>query len=201
MVPGHHHLRHRDRAGRAPRFLGTGSGNPIFVKVATSNSATAGTSMPNVKNEAAAYRLSPAGTYTWAGSTTPTGTRVRVATWNVNSVSASSGLTGYTWRERRTRVAAGIAHSGAAVVGTAELSTADAGLGTGVRQWEDLRNLLATTTSGGYSIANSVTSSTTGGTPNTTVGAHLFYKRTSSPARPAPSSRRGPRWASAGRRT
>jgi endonuclease/exonuclease/phosphatase family metal-dependent hydrolase len=156
--------------------LGTGSGNPIFVKVATYNSLTAGSSMPNVKNEAAAYRLSLAGPYTWAGAATPSGTKLRVATWNVNSVSASTGLTGYTWRDRRTRVAAGIAHSGAAVVGTAELTTADAGLGTGVRQWEDLRNLLATPTYGGYALANSVTSSTTGGAPNTTVGAHLFYK-------------------------
>jgi endonuclease/exonuclease/phosphatase family metal-dependent hydrolase len=156
--------------------LGTGSGNPIFVKVATYNSLTAGTAMPNVKNEAAAYRLSLAGTYTWAGATTPTGTKVRVATWNVNSVSASAGLPGHTWRDRRTKVAAGIGYSGAALVGTAELTTADAGLGTGVRQWEDLRNLLAKPENGSYAIANSVTSATTRGAANTTVGAHLFYK-------------------------
>ena len=156
--------------------LGTGSGNPIFVKVATYNSLSAGTAMPNVKNEAAAYRLSLAGTYTWAGTTTPTGTKVRVATWNVNSVSASAGLPGHTWRDRRAEVAAGIAHSGAGLVATTELTTADAGLGNGVRQWEDLRNLLARPESGGYAIANSVTSATTGGAPNTTVGAHLFYK-------------------------
>jgi endonuclease/exonuclease/phosphatase family metal-dependent hydrolase len=156
--------------------LGTGSGNPVFVKVATYNSLAAGTSMPNVKNEAAAYRLSPAGTYAWAGATTPTGTRLRVATWNVNSVAATANLTGQTWRDRRTRVAAGIAYSNAAVVGTAELTTAETGAGYGLRQWEDLRNLLATPTYGGYAIANSVTSATTGGAPATTVGAHLFYK-------------------------
>jgi endonuclease/exonuclease/phosphatase family metal-dependent hydrolase len=156
--------------------LGTGSGNPIFVKVAVYNSATAGTSMSNVKDEAAAYRLSPAGTYTWAGSLTPTGSRLRVAEWNVNSVTASAGLSGHTWLDRRKKVAAGIAYSGAAVVATAELTTADAGLGTGVRQWEDLRNLLAQSAYGGYSVANSVTPATTGGAANTTVGAHLFYK-------------------------
>jgi endonuclease/exonuclease/phosphatase family metal-dependent hydrolase len=156
--------------------LGTGSGNPIFVKVATYNSLSAGDAMPNVKNEAAAYRLSPAGTYSWAGVATPTGTRLRVAEWNVNSVSASAGLPGYTWRDRRTKVASGIAYSGAAIVATAELTTADAGLGTGVRQWEDLRNLLARSEYGGYAIANTVTASTTGGAANTTVGAHLFYK-------------------------
>ena len=156
--------------------LGTGTGNPVFVKVATYNSLAAGTSMPNAKNEAAAYRLSPAGTYTWPGSVTPTGTRLRVASYNVNSVSASAALPGHTWRDRRGRVAAAIAHSGASVVATAEATTADAGLGYGVRQWEDLRNLLGTPAYGGYSIANTITSTTTGGAPNTTVGAHLFYK-------------------------
>ena len=156
--------------------LGTGAGNPVFVKVATYNSLSAGSSMPNVKNEAAAYRLSPAGTYTWPGSVTPSGTRLRVATYNVNSVSASAGLPGHTWRDRRARVAAAIAQSGASVVGTAEATTADAGVGYGVRQWEDLRDLVATPTYGGYAIANSVTSATTGGAPNSTVGAHLFYR-------------------------
>jgi endonuclease/exonuclease/phosphatase family metal-dependent hydrolase len=155
--------------------LGTGSGNPVFVKVAVYNSLTAGTAMPTVRNEAAAYRLSPGGTYAYAGTTTPTGAKLRVATLNVHSVAASASLRGQTWKDRRGRVAAEIAYSRASVVAAIEATTADAGLGTGARQWEDLRDLLAKPANGGYAIANSVTSATRNGAENTTVGAHLFY--------------------------
>lgn len=156
--------------------LGTGSGNPVYVKVATYNSATAGTAMPTTRDEAAAYRLSPSGTYAWTGNETPTGARLRVATYNVKSVTSSADLPGYTWRDRRRAVAASIARSGAALVATQELNTSDAGLGTGVRQWEDLRDLLAQPDYGSYAIANTVTRETTGGDTNFAVGAHLFYR-------------------------
>jgi len=156
--------------------LGTGSGNPIHVKVATYNSLTAGTGMPTVRNEAAAYRLSLAGPSAQAGTIAPAGTRLRVAEWNVNSVGSTAGYRGYTWKDRRTKVAAGIARVGAAVVATAELSTGDAGLGNGKKQWEDLRDLLAQPAYGRYAIANTVTAATTKGAANTTVGAHLFYR-------------------------
>jgi endonuclease/exonuclease/phosphatase family metal-dependent hydrolase len=150
--------------------LGTGTGNPIFVKVATYNSMSAGSSTPRVPNAAVGYRLSPAGEYSWAGEPTPTGTKLRVATWNVNSVAASRDYRGYTWADRRTRVAAGIEASGANVVATQELTTADAG--NGKRQWEDLRDLLAKPAYGGYSIANPDVGSANGGTK----GAHIFYQ-------------------------
>ena len=156
--------------------LGTGSGNPVFVKVATYNDLDAGSHAPLVRNEAAAYRLSLAGTYAQVGTVAPTGTRLRVAQYNVNSVGASAGFPGYSWRDRRTKVASAIATSGAAVLGTAELSTGDAGLSNGKKQWEDLRDLLAWSGYGGYAIANSVTAETRNGDPNATVGAHLFYK-------------------------
>ncbi len=63
--------------------LGTGSGNPIHVKVATYNSASASSSMPNTKNEAAGYRLSLAGSHSYTSPTAASGTKLRVATWNV----------------------------------------------------------------------------------------------------------------------
>ncbi len=156
--------------------LGSGSGNPVYVKVATYNSLTAGSAMPIVKNEAARYRLSPSGTRAWAEHVTPSGTRLRVATYNVKSVTATAAYPGYTWRDRRRAVAASITRSGAAVVATQELNTSDAGLGTGVRQHEDLLNLLAQPAAGGYAIANTPTRETTGGDTNWAVGAHLFYR-------------------------
>jgi len=156
--------------------LGSGSGNPVYVKVATYNSLTAGTSMPTTRNEAAAYRLSPAGSYAWAAHPTASGTPVRVATYNVKSVTSSAHLDGYQWKDRRRPVAASIALSGAAVVATQELNMTNAGLGTTARQWEDLRDLLAQSTYGGYAIANTVTRDTTGGDTGVAVGAHLFYR-------------------------
>jgi endonuclease/exonuclease/phosphatase family metal-dependent hydrolase len=132
--------------------------------------------MPTTRNEAAAYRLSLAGPYAWAGYDTPSGTGLRLATYNVKSVTSSAGYPGYTWRDRRRAVAASIARSGAAVVATQELNMTDAGLGTGARQWEDLRDLLAQPGYGGYTIANTVTRETTGGDTNVAVGTHLFYR-------------------------
>ncbi|MGY1641612.1 fibronectin type III domain-containing protein [Geodermatophilus sp. SYSU D00703] len=155
--------------------LGTGSGNPVFVKVGTYNDLSAGSAVPLVRNEAAAYRLSLAGPHTQVGTVAPAGTRLRVAEYNVNSVGASAGFRGYTWRDRRTKVAAAIEASGAALLGTAELATSDAGLGNGKKQWEDLRDLLAQSRYGGYAIANTVTAATRNGDTNATVGAHLFY--------------------------
>jgi endonuclease/exonuclease/phosphatase family metal-dependent hydrolase len=156
--------------------LGTGSGNPIYVKVATYNSLSAGTGMPLVRNEAATYRLSLAGPRAQAGTATPSGSRLRVAEWNVNSVGSTASHRGYTWRERRTRVAAGVLKSGASLLATAELATGDAGLGNGKRQWEDLRDLLASSKYGSYRIANTVTAETRNGDYTATLGAHLFYK-------------------------
>jgi endonuclease/exonuclease/phosphatase family metal-dependent hydrolase len=101
-----------------------------------------------------------------------------VATYNVKSVATTARYPGYTWRDRRKAVAASITRSGAAVVATQELNVSDAGLGTGVRQYEDLRNLLARPASGGYAIANTPTRETTRGETNWTVGAHLFYRPT-----------------------
>jgi hypothetical protein len=156
--------------GRYAAELGSGSGNPIFVKVATYNSATAGTSLPRTKSIARAYRLSLAGTYTYAGGiVAPEGASVRVSEWNVNSVAATRDEPGYRWKDRRTKVAAGIVASGASVVTTAELTTADAGLGTGVTQVQDLANLLKPH---GYALANQPGPAGT----NATKGAHIFYQ-------------------------
>lgn len=155
--------------------IGAGTGNPVFVKVATYNSTTASSSMPTTRSMAKSYRLTLAGTHALAGATAPSGARLRVAEWNVNSVGSTSGYPGYAWRDRRLKVAAGIEKSGAAIVATAELSTGNAGLGNGTHQWEDLRDLLAEPRYGGYAIANQVTASTKQGNSSATVGAHLFY--------------------------
>lgn len=149
--------------------LGTGSGNPIFVKVATYNSLSAGTSLPSTKNEKAFYRLSLAGSYAYAGTTAPKGTKLRVAEWNVNSVEASKAYKGHSWKDRRAKVVAGVTHANPSVFATAELTTADAGLGNGKTQWQDLRDLLAPK---GYSMAYQPGPAGT----NATKGAHLFYK-------------------------
>ncbi|HEY9478104.1 MAG TPA: cell wall-binding repeat-containing protein, partial [Microbacteriaceae bacterium] len=150
--------------------LGTGSGNPIFVKVATYNSTTTSTAMPNVASTAKAYRLSLAGSYAYAGATAPSGTKLRVAEYNVNSVPASAGYVGYTWKDRRTKVAAGIVKSGASVVTTAELTTGEAWSGAGKTQAQDLAGLLAPS---GLVMANTIPTGTDG-----TNGAHIFYKPT-----------------------
>jgi endonuclease/exonuclease/phosphatase family metal-dependent hydrolase len=151
--------------------LGTGTGNPIFVKVATYNSLTAGTSMPRTKSEANAYRLSPAGSFSWPSPVTPTGTKLRVGTWNVHSIAASDSLKGYTWRDRRTKIATAVAASNVPVLAIQEATTADAG--NGKTQWEDLRDLLAQPVYGGYTLANpDVGPAGTGATK----GTHIFFK-------------------------
>ncbi|MFC0682387.1 hypothetical protein ACFFGH_31545 [Lysobacter korlensis] len=151
--------------------MGTGSGNPIHVKVATYNSLSASTSMPTASDPAKAYRLTRAGSYTWASAIAPVSDALRVATWNVKSVTSSASLGGYTWKERRYKVRNGILASGAALVGAQEIPASDAGLGNGKLQWEDLRDLLAPS---GFAIANEPVQ-----TPremNTTAGAQLYYK-------------------------
>ncbi|TFD45070.1 hypothetical protein E3T33_07385 [Cryobacterium sp. TMT1-2-1] len=152
--------------------LGTGSGNPIFVKVATYNSLTAGTTFPRVASVTNAYRLSLAGKYSWAAATTTT-KALRVAEYNVQSVAASAKLSGRTWAQRRLKVAASIKVSGADLLAAVELTTAAAG--NGKTQWEDLRDLLAQPGYGGYRIAND---NVGGAGTGATKGAHLFYDPT-----------------------
>jgi endonuclease/exonuclease/phosphatase family metal-dependent hydrolase len=151
--------------------MGAGSGNPIHVKVATYNSLTATDAMPTKSDGAKAYRLAPAGSYGFAQAAAPTGPLMRVGTWNVRSVASSAGMKGYTWKDRRLKVRENILASGTSLLGIQELTTADAGLGNGKRQWEDLRDLLAPS---GWAIANVPV--TRYMKPNATNGAHLFYK-------------------------
>lgn len=151
--------------------MGTGSGNPVHVKVATYNSLTAGDSMPTAKNISTAYRLSPAGSYGFSAAQTPTGEPLRVATWNVRSAGSSAMMTGYAWKDRRLKVRDNILASEAALLGLQEINTADAGLGNGKRQWEDLLDLLAPS---GYAIANLPSSFKL--RSDATNGAHLYYK-------------------------
>jgi endonuclease/exonuclease/phosphatase family metal-dependent hydrolase len=151
--------------------MGTGSGNPIHVKVATYNSLTATDAMPTKSDGAKFYRLAPAGSYGYAEPVAPSGPLIRVGTWNVRSVASSAGMKGYTWKDRRLKVRDNILASGTSLLGLAELSTADAGLGNGKRQWEDLRDLLAPS---GWAIAN--LPSTYKLKPDATNGAHLYYK-------------------------
>jgi exonuclease III len=152
--------------------IGTGSGNPVHVKVAAYNSLTAGDAMPTVKNLDKMYRLSPSGTYSFASAQLPAGDLLRVGTWNVRSVGASAAVTGYTWKDRRLKVQKNILASGVSLLGLQEVNTSDAGLGNGKRQWEDLHDLLRPS---GWAIANPPSGYPL--QPNATNGAHLFYQR------------------------
>jgi endonuclease/exonuclease/phosphatase family metal-dependent hydrolase len=151
--------------------MGTGSGNPIHVKVAAYNSLKASDSMPKAKNLSKSYRLSPAGTYAFASALPATGDLLRVATWNVRSAGTSVGEIGYTWKDRRLKVRNGILASDAALVGLQEINTGDAGLGDGLRQWQDLHDLLEPE---GWDIANDPNDYRM--PTNSTNGAHLFYR-------------------------
>ena len=150
--------------------MGTGSGNPIHVKVAAYNSLTATDSMPTEKNLDRMYRLSPAGDYGFATAQAPTGELLRVGTWNVRSVGTSADEVGYTWKDRRSKVKNNIVASGAPLLGLQEINTADAGVGNGKEQWEDLLGLLGS----GWAIANDPDDYDM--PSNSTNGAHLYYK-------------------------
>jgi endonuclease/exonuclease/phosphatase family metal-dependent hydrolase len=131
-------------------LLGSGTGNAIYVKVGQYNSLTA-TQVRQARSDAAAYRLSNSNFYGYASTLAPRGsTQVRVASYNVQSVTAS--ITGHPWSERRTRVAANIQYSGADLIGLQEATAAK----SSNWQQQDIASLLSQEQYGGYQMAGSL---------------------------------------------
>jgi endonuclease/exonuclease/phosphatase family metal-dependent hydrolase len=163
--------------------LGTGSGNPIYVKVAQTNSRASKPALSRTFSLQDSYRLTPAGMFALAGLRAPAAdtSALKVAEYNVLSVNASAKVAGHTWRDRRKTVATNIAASGADLVGLEELATGWTGVpGSSPRQWEDMAALLASPAYGGYAIANTTANlyaKASADYPGT-VSSHLFYDPT-----------------------
>jgi endonuclease/exonuclease/phosphatase family metal-dependent hydrolase len=125
-------------------LLGTGTGRAIYVRVGQYNDAHASGAVLKAANYNAHYRISKAGSFSLAHAISPSGTQLKVATYNVQSVTASPA--DHPWSERRTRVAAAIEYAGADLVAAQEdNSSASSQNSAGVPQYKDLGNLLAQT--------------------------------------------------------
>lgn len=103
---------------------GAGTGNPVFVKVVQSNSASTAKHLAyNAKDQ---YRLSPPGTFALAGAPAATGpnTRISVGTYNVQSEPASANYSAANrWANRIDGVVATIQASRPDLLGVQELGT------------------------------------------------------------------------------
>jgi endonuclease/exonuclease/phosphatase family metal-dependent hydrolase len=107
--------------------LGAGSGNPVFLKVALSNSAASDPVKHLTFSLADKYRLTPSGTWSLAGApAVPASvTRFSVASWNVQSVTATKTFTTKDqWAARISRVVANIESLRPDLIGMQELTTA-----------------------------------------------------------------------------
>lgn len=108
-------------------LLGANTGNPVWIKVVQTNSTAP--SFAATSSVARAYRASPAGVWTLAGSAVADhagqgGQTLRVAELNVQSVSASAQFSSANrWAARLPRVAAQVKQAAPDVLLTAELST------------------------------------------------------------------------------
>ena len=134
-------------------FIGSSSGNPAYVRIIARNGSKSSTSGV---------------AYGWPSSRPVVGTQVRVATYNVTSVSATASMKGMTWDDRRTRVQRSIMLADPWVVAIQEASTADVTIsGNKLDHYQDLANLLSSK----YRIAYSKVGNADGGTK----GDHIFY--------------------------
>lgn len=105
-------------------YLGGGTGNPVWVKVVESNSAS--TAFGPSYDYARKYRPSPVGTWSFARAVVPDmpTTRLTVAELNTQSVGATVRYsTANRWAERAPRVAASIERAAPDLLMTAELAT------------------------------------------------------------------------------
>lgn len=108
--------------------LGSGSGNPVFIKVVQSNSTDANPAMGLYYSDALDYRLTPPGKYAFAGTPVTTAaagvSRITVGELNVQSVGSTAGFsTANQWAARKTRVANTIQRYAPDVLLTAELAS------------------------------------------------------------------------------
>jgi len=109
------------------KVLGAGTGNVVFVKVAMTNSLHPSRTDGYHFSLADRYRLTPSGTWSLAGMATTSGptTRVSVATWNVQSVTASAhDALQNRWAARLPKVVANIEAHAPDLIGLQELTTA-----------------------------------------------------------------------------
>jgi len=107
--------------------LGGGSGNAVFVKVALSNSTLSDPPKHLTYNGPEKYRLTPSGTWSFAGAPKDTRavSRVQVASWNVQSMTATERFsTNNQWSHRITRVVNNIENLHPDLIGMQELTSA-----------------------------------------------------------------------------
>lgn len=107
--------------------LGAGTGNAVFVKVVLSNSTKANPTKHLHFSLTDKYRLSPSGTWALAGAEPSSGasSALRVATWNVQSITATQSFTtNDQWSARLPRVVANIEDAHPDLIGLQELTTA-----------------------------------------------------------------------------
>jgi endonuclease/exonuclease/phosphatase family metal-dependent hydrolase len=112
---------------RLRKVLGAGTGNVVFVKVAMTNSLHPSRTDGYHFSLAGRYRLTPSGTWSLAGMTRATGasSRLSVATWNVQSVTATAqDAPQNRWANRLPKVVANIEAHTPDVIGLQELTTA-----------------------------------------------------------------------------
>ncbi len=108
-------------------MLGAGSGNYVFVKVVQSNSTASNPSKGYYYDGQALYRPSPSGKYGLAGTpaTSSAVSKITVASWNVQSVTASAGFTSRNqWASRVGRVVKNIELAKPDLIGLQELTSA-----------------------------------------------------------------------------
>jgi endonuclease/exonuclease/phosphatase family metal-dependent hydrolase len=107
--------------------LGAGTGNVVFVKVALSNSTASNPTKQLRFSLTDRYRVSGSGTWALAGAESTSGpvSRLTVASWNVQGISASARFTaGDRWAQRLPRVVANIEDVHPDLIGLQELTTA-----------------------------------------------------------------------------
>ncbi|MGN6742314.1 MAG: endonuclease/exonuclease/phosphatase family protein [Amnibacterium sp.] len=107
--------------------LGAGSGNAVFLKVVLTNSTATDPVKHYTFNAHDKYRLTPSGTWSFAGAPAdhrPV-TRVQVASWNVQSITATASFTSKDqWAQRKARVVANIENLHPDLIGLQELTSA-----------------------------------------------------------------------------
>lgn len=107
--------------------LGGGSGNAVFLKVALSNSTASDPTKHLTFDLADKYRVTPSGTWSFAGMPVDARpySKISVASWNVQSVTATASFTtNDQWAARRTRVVANIESIHPDLIGMQELTSA-----------------------------------------------------------------------------
>lgn len=135
--------------------LGAGTGNVVFVKVAQTNLRSPNPAAGDHFSLPDKYRLTPSGTWSLAGMSPATGpsTSLSVATWNVQSATASAPYAPQDrWDQRLPKVVANIETHTPDLIGLQELTTAriqpaclnPRGRLSCVEQYQTLQTALAT---------------------------------------------------------